>query len=901
MLWLSVLAFAVLTTACGGAPAPKLEDGQSSSDDEAPAAKPPPASLKINADANATNDLDVTLNISADGYNEMYITPDPTCADLGTWETRSANKDWTLLFPNSTNAVSAKFRVTATGVESPCVRDLIRHDDVAPTMTVDSPADGLLVTLSNQSAITLSGSCSELGAVVISGAVTMEFNCGLVPWSKTVDLTSQAEGPVVINFQTRDNAGNLSATTTRTLEKDLTAPLAPSLQINAGATYTASTSATLNLGASGADEMKISEGALCADGTWEPYAATKAQTLANSNALNTYSVMYRDEAGNQSACVSASITHDAIAPSVTIASPSESAWVNAATAAAVSLSGACSEEGLIVAITGSVTDSAACTAGAWSKSINVSSLADGALSITARQTDASGLQGSATVNLQKDVAVPAVVTITSPSSNPYTSTTNISLGGGCENGATVLLSGAQSQSVACAASSYSFSLSQGTDGTFNYTVRQQDPAGNLSSGTAFQWLKSSTVVNPPVITSPASSPHSSNLATITLSGSCEDGKDVQLGGDVSAPEVTSPASSLTVACAGSAFSFTIQKTTDGTFSFNLRQWQGAAFSNPVTMSWIRDTTAPTTTMTATPLAINVYPTATFSFTSNDAEATFECSEDGGGYAPCVSPLVLSAMANTGKTMHVRAVDPFGNADATPASFSWAQTSYGTVALYPFSSSSELDDISLHEPTMKSHLTNNGSTNNGTGRFGEGQDFAEASSQTAETAHVETHHTLREQMTVDLWVRFTTLPTATGTHVVLVNKDGGSGLRGWRVSLYRNATNYQIAFTGSVDGVTMTQTLSTANTYSTGTWYHLAVTWDRGTVKFYRSGTARGTATIGTAGSATLHPTTAPVRLGGAADMTSSVYLDGRLDDVRLSRVVRWGAAFTAPASAAVAD
>lgn len=61
--------------------------------------------------------------------------------------------------------------------------------------------------------------------------------------------------------------------------------------------------------------------------------------------------------------------------------------------------------------------------------------------------------------------------------------------------------------------------------------------------------------------------------------------------------------------------------------------------------------------------------ATFEFNSNEPGATFECSLDGGAFAPCTSPDTLKV--KRGKhSFQVRARDAGDNADASPASDEW---------------------------------------------------------------------------------------------------------------------------------------------------------------------------------------------------------------------------------------
>ena len=63
---------------------------------------------------------------------------------------------------------------------------------------------------------------------------------------------------------------------------------------------------------------------------------------------------------------------------------------------------------------------------------------------------------------------------------------------------------------------------------------------------------------------------------------------------------------------------------------------------------------------------------TFRFSSNDGEATFECKLDSGTFDACTSPKGYPGLIEgSTHTFEVRAVDPVGNADPTPASRTWA--------------------------------------------------------------------------------------------------------------------------------------------------------------------------------------------------------------------------------------
>ncbi len=89
-----------------------------------------------------------------------------------------------------------------------------------------------------------------------------------------------------------------------------------------------------------------------------------------------------------------------------------------------------------------------------------------------------------------------------------------------------------------------------------------------------------------------------------------------------------------------------------------------------------DTRPPATTIESGPSGTVLSTTAAFTFSSNEAAATFECSLDDAAFSPCASPKTYSSLSVGAHTLKARAKDAAGNVDATPAARSW------TVELAP---------------------------------------------------------------------------------------------------------------------------------------------------------------------------------------------------------------------------
>jgi hypothetical protein len=78
---------------------------------------------------------------------------------------------------------------------------------------------------------------------------------------------------------------------------------------------------------------------------------------------------------------------------------------------------------------------------------------------------------------------------------------------------------------------------------------------------------------------------------------------------------------------------------------------------------------PETTLTSSPNLVSNSTSASFSFTSDGAGATFECRLNSGSWAACTSPRSLSGLSQGSNTFEVRAT-ALGETDPTPASYTW---------------------------------------------------------------------------------------------------------------------------------------------------------------------------------------------------------------------------------------
>jgi DNA-directed RNA polymerase specialized sigma24 family protein len=108
-----------------------------------------------------------------------------------------------------------------------------------------------------------------------------------------------------------------------------------------------------------------------------------------------------------------------------------------------------------------------------------------------------------------------------------------------------------------------------------------------------------------------------------------------------------------------------------TFLARARDEAGNVDSTPARRRWtVVDSSRPDTTITEHPRVSSRDTSPTFTFRSSEPGSSFECRLDAGAWRSCSSPKTYHGLANGSHVFRVRARDASGNADRTPASWSW---------------------------------------------------------------------------------------------------------------------------------------------------------------------------------------------------------------------------------------
>ncbi|WP_028062904.1 Ig-like domain-containing protein [Solirubrobacter soli] len=190
-------------------------------------------------------------------------------------------------------------------------------------------------------------------------------------------------------------------------------------------------------------------------------------------------------------------------------------------------------------------------------------------------------------------------------------------------------------------------------GSHTFDVRATDAVGNTDATPASRTWTVDTIA-PDTTLTPITTPTNDNTPTFAFTAT-EAGSSFQCRVDGAAfATCTTP--------------FTSTALADGSHTFDVRAVDGAGNTDPTpaSQSFRVDTAAPDTTLTPISSPTN-NKTPGFTFTSTESGSTFQCRVDGAAFAACIPGSATAPLADGSHTFDVRAIDPAGNVDPTPAS------------------------------------------------------------------------------------------------------------------------------------------------------------------------------------------------------------------------------------------
>ncbi|WP_408890221.1 Ig-like domain-containing protein [Myxococcus faecalis] len=533
--------------------------------------------------------------------------------------------------------------------------------------TSETASNGFDIDLSTPETFIDSGPAAFTRETAATFALRMEnggvsFECSLdgaafTPCTSPLSITGLSEATHVLAVRAVNALGTADPSpATYTWTVDLQAPSAPVVvsPANGGTvgtatptiTGTAASDSQVYLEVNGATYGPIS---VTSSGTW-----TFTFSTAQPEGPLTLTAVAVDAAGNTSDATSHGFTIDLTPPETFIESgPDALTRETSATFELRSEGGAvgyeCSLDGAAYV---------ACTS-----PVSYSGLADGEHQLRVRAVDAVGNMDAtpATHTWTVDTTAPDTLIVSGPDSPTRAVEASFELAAS-EPGSTFECSVDGATYVACT----SPALFEGfAEGEHTLTVRAVDAAGNVDPTPAeYTWTVDLTPPAAPLIASPAQGAVLDD-GVVTLTGTATDATSVMVtvGGTTYGP--------IPVNGAG-GWTFTPPVTLgDGTYTAVVTATDAAGnTSEPTSVTFAVDTTAPDTAIDSGPEALTNVASASFVFSSNESPVTFECSLDGAAFLACSAQATFDSLADGAHTLAVRAVDAAGNADATPAEHSW---------------------------------------------------------------------------------------------------------------------------------------------------------------------------------------------------------------------------------------
>ncbi|HWA55112.1 MAG TPA: hypothetical protein VG816_13165 [Solirubrobacterales bacterium] len=204
-----------------------------------------------------------------------------------------------------------------------------------------------------------------------------------------------------------------------------------------------------------------------------------------------------------------------------------------------------------------------------------------------------------------------------------------------------------------------------TEGSHTFQVRGANASGPDPTPAGYTWVVDTT---PPVavIDTHPSDPSPGATAQFTYHAPNESGATFKCSLD-GAPASSCPTGGIAYhGLADGSHGFAVEATDAA----------GNAQSTPTEFNWtvdnsLADTTPPETMLLSGPPDPSTAATAAFTYEANEPGSSFECALDGAAFASCpANGVSYSGLVDGPHSFQVRAIDPSGNVDPTPAGYSF---------------------------------------------------------------------------------------------------------------------------------------------------------------------------------------------------------------------------------------
>ena len=285
---------------------------------------PENGSVTINGGAAFTNDILVTLTLSAVSAAEVMISENSMFTGAA-YEAYNTSKSFSLSPGDGMKTVYVKYKDALGNETAETISDTILLDTQGPSVSLASTA----ASPTNVSPIPVAITFSE----AVTGFTAEDITVGngskgaLSGSGKTygINITPSGQGEVTVDIgggAAEDEAGNENTAAARlAITYDTLPPESGSISINGGAAYTSGSAVTLTLSANDALKMMTSEDSSFAGAAYEAYTTVKSFALSAGDGAKTVCVKFKDAAGNETTgTISDTIILDTHKPEVSLSS-----------------------------------------------------------------------------------------------------------------------------------------------------------------------------------------------------------------------------------------------------------------------------------------------------------------------------------------------------------------------------------------------------------------------------------------------------------------------------------------------------------------------------------------------------------------------------------------------------
>ncbi|MBN2360719.1 MAG: fibronectin type III domain-containing protein [Deltaproteobacteria bacterium] len=273
--------------------------------------EPPGGALTLAGGQDPVNSRSISVAISGTPADTVSMAIGDAALDClnAAYGSFTPATTYTLPIANASNTVAVCLKDYASNYAR--ISRAITHDDVRPQIAVAVPertndADGTVtvqVTVSGETDVVEIALTSQYATPVNFNITPSVNSTGSAAIALTPATGGAPDGSLLLTIEARDRAANVT-TANRIVLVDRIRPVFDRLGcatcLASGTSYlSTSTSATLEVAASGASEMRIT-GNITSSTSWQAYANLVAITLAPGDGSKSLSVELRDNAGNLS-------------------------------------------------------------------------------------------------------------------------------------------------------------------------------------------------------------------------------------------------------------------------------------------------------------------------------------------------------------------------------------------------------------------------------------------------------------------------------------------------------------------------------------------------------------------------------------------------------------------------